>query len=697
MKNRHVISRKLLWVNGLICIAFITIILVVFFSFRHIEDILTSVFQKETEHIIHNAAVGRKLTRLLSDTRHVLGTFYGNEDLLKEEGAKLLLKMDELSAEETGKDLHHVMRDFRAGLNAVLEQCRAVNEGRKQIEITAQEIFGGISLLDQTVAGKMIDMKVEGEDISGLEQIVHIISGYRESVLKTQVRFGSLGLEYFKSPIPEKKEHPIFRILDDFRLRLRTLSASAPEIADIGQMLLDKTVEYRNAFRRFHTVAAKLQKDSDAMDTRNEMLLKEMRQRDETVITSTRNTSQTVRAVIFKSLLICAFMFILILPLLMYGVSVAFSITRPIRRIVSEIEKLSEGNIPEKIEENFKGEFNEIRNNLNIMFENLTRFAVDVQKAAEQVATGSEELSRGAEQVSLGTSQQAAGVQEISSSMEEMSGMVNLNAENAHQTAHIAGKAAEDAKEGNRAVGETVSAMKSISEKILIIQDIAGQTNMLSLNAAIEAARAQEHGKGFAVVASEIRNLAKTTGKAAKDINRLSVSNLQIAENTGGLLKEMVSGIQKTAELIQDISASCTEQAGGISEVNKAIQQLDHIIQQNAALSEEMAATSREFSSQAEKLLETASFFTIPESEKQRTQEESAKEGEENRKILIDLEDMPETDRLVLMKYIRRVSENDEMSASQQENVRSESRDRKSRKHIIRIEDEHDENEFEAY
>ncbi|MEZ4526485.1 MAG: methyl-accepting chemotaxis protein [Desulfobacterales bacterium] len=351
---------------------------------------------------------------------------------------------------------------------------------------------------------------------------------------------------------------------------------------------------------------------------------------------------------------------------IIHGVNATLdAVVTPLRTTAEYVNRISKGDLPEPVAKEAKGDFDEIRSSINAMIENLTRFALDVQKAAEQVAAGSEEMSSSAQQVSEGIAMQSSGVQEISSSMEEMNATVTQNAENARRTADIAEKAARDAQEGSIAVSETVAAMKSISEKIMIIEDIAGQTNMLSLNAAIEAARAGEHGKGFAVVASEVRELAKNTKKAAKDINMLSVSNLEIAEKTGGLLDEMVKGIQNTAELIQDISASGTEQTGGIGEVNKAIQQLDHTIQENAVITEEMAATSREFASQAEKLLQTASFFSISESVRERMLE-NADIPESQQKIVIDLEKMSESDRLVLMKYLRPLMEKngEKLSAS---------------------------------
>lgn len=310
------------------------------------------------------------------------------------------------------------------------------------------------------------------------------------------------------------------------------------------------------------------------------------------------------------------------------------AVVGPLNLTARYVDLISKGDIPEIITEEYKGDYNEIKNNINMMIKNLGRFAIDVQNAAELVATGSEELSTSAEQVSQGTSQQAAGIEEISSSMEEMGSMVTMNADNARETAAIAMKTAKDTKEGKEAVNETVEAMKIISEKIRIIEEIARQTNMLALNAAIEAARAGDHGKGFAVVAAEVRKLAERSQNAAKQINSLSISNLKIAEKAGVLLEDMVSGIQKTAELVQEISASSEEQSDGISQVNKAIQQLDHIIQQNAASTEEMAAGSRDFSAQAERLLQAASFFKGSQVDKEKSRLErmlsNANEDTEN-------------------------------------------------------------------
>jgi methyl-accepting chemotaxis protein len=181
------------------------------------------------------------------------------------------------------------------------------------------------------------------------------------------------------------------------------------------------------------------------------------------------------------------------------------------------------------------------------------------------------------------------------------------------QTEKIAVKAAADAQDGGVAVAETVNAMQEIAKKISIIEDIARQTRLLSLNATIEAARAQEHGRGFAVVASEVRSLAERSQVAAEEINQLASSSVDIAGKAGEMLKKLVPDIQKTAELVQEISAASGEQNSGAGQINRAIQQLDQVIQQNAATSEEMASTAEELASQAEMLQNTIEFFKVDE------------------------------------------------------------------------------------
>ena len=295
----------------------------------------------------------------------------------------------------------------------------------------------------------------------------------------------------------------------------------------------------------------------------------------------------------------------------LFGLFISNIISNPLRKGVIFAQAVAAGDLTQKIDLNQKDEIGQLALALNEMVTKLGSIVGEVMTAADNVASGSQELSSTAQQMSQGATEQAASAEEISSSMEEMASSIRQNTDNAMQTEKISIKSSVDAKDGGKAVVETVAAMKEIATKISIIEEISRQTNLLALNAAIEAARAGEHGKGFAVVASEVRKLAERSQSAAGEISSLSTRSVAIAEQAGDMLTKMVPDIQKTAELVQEITASSKEQDTGAEQINKAIQQLDQVIQQNASASEEMASTSEELSSQAEQLQQSISFFDI--------------------------------------------------------------------------------------
>jgi len=312
------------------------------------------------------------------------------------------------------------------------------------------------------------------------------------------------------------------------------------------------------------------------------------------------------------------------------------------------VERISKGDVPALITDSYNGEFNTIRNNLNALIEamneitdaaekiahgdltvtlrdrspedklmqalsamvlGLTQTVGEIRSIAGEVSAASQAISTASVQVSKGASSQAAAAEEASSSMEEMVSNIKQNADNAQQTDKIANKSARDAQESGKSVLEAVAAMKEIANKISIIEEIARQTNLLALNAAIEAARAGEHGKGFAVVAAEVRKLAERSQKAAGEINQLSSTTLRVSEKSGEMLDKLVPDIQRTAELVQEITAASKEQDTGAEQINKALQQLEQVIQQNASAAEEMASTTEELTGQSDQLVGALGFF----------------------------------------------------------------------------------------
>jgi methyl-accepting chemotaxis protein len=275
------------------------------------------------------------------------------------------------------------------------------------------------------------------------------------------------------------------------------------------------------------------------------------------------------------------------------------------------IQALADGDLTQRYSIQSKGELKKMGDALNKTIEILNSLLARVMENTLNISSASVEIANSAQQLSEGATNQASSVEEISSSMEEMTANIQQNTSNSRQTEKIASKAANDIIESKDSVSETESSMKLIASKISIIGEISRQTNLLALNAAVEAARAGEHGRGFAVVAAEVRKLAERSQMAATEIDEVSAKSVHIAQKSGEMLNEVVPNIQKTADLVMEITASSNEQSSGSEQINNAIQNLNMVVQENAATAEQMAAGAEELSAQAGSLKEAISFFKI--------------------------------------------------------------------------------------
>ena len=260
----------------------------------------------------------------------------------------------------------------------------------------------------------------------------------------------------------------------------------------------------------------------------------------------------------------------------------------------------------------------EIVDDYNILLAAMKESTTQVTAGAGQVASASQALAQG-------STEQASAIEQITASMDEIAEKTRMNATRAGEADKLAQNVAREAEAGNDKMQEMVAAMKEInkssveiSKVIKTIDDIAFQTNILALNATVEAARAGVHGKGFAVVAEEVRNLAEKSAQAANETNDMITGSIQkintgseLAKETAQSLEEIVSDVEKTAELLDNIAMATNNQATAVTEINQAIGQVSIVVQNNSASSEECAASSEELANQSEALIQMLAKYQL--------------------------------------------------------------------------------------
>lgn len=317
-----------------------------------------------------------------------------------------------------------------------------------------------------------------------------------------------------------------------------------------------------------------------------------------------------------SAIILAAIMLVLISIM---AISIGQKIGVPIQTMLKGVKQLASGNLNVSFNYSFtqrrETEIAQLMVSLNSMVKNLKRIVSDVKQSAININGASRELARSASMMASGANEQASASEEVSSAMMEMTSSIQRNADNARQTEEITNLAVKSVLKANDSVTETVESMKTITAKIGIINEIVGKTDLLAVNAAIEAARVGELGKGFTVVASEIRKLAEKSQAAAKEIDELTVSGVKQAENSGQLLAMLVPEINRTSALVHEITSSSMEQNSNAVQVNNAIQQLNDITQQNASTAEELSTSADESQSQAESLDDTMAFFRFEDAD----------------------------------------------------------------------------------
>lgn len=305
------------------------------------------------------------------------------------------------------------------------------------------------------------------------------------------------------------------------------------------------------------------------------------------------------------------------------------AIVKPIEEASYVLDKMSKGNFTYKMEGNYSGDYEKLRDALNNTVKSFNEVLNDINNASEQVAAGAQQISDSSQALARGTTEQASSVEELTAALEEISAQTNQNAENANKANEMSLLAKQDAIKGDNHMKVMLEAMNDINESsssiskiIKVIDDIAFQTNILALNAAVEAARAGQHGKGFAVVAEEVRNLAARSSNAAKETTELIEGSIKkvddgtkVAVETAKDLNKIVDAVTQAVNLVGEIATSSSEQATGISQISEGVMQVSQVVQANSASSEQGASASEELASQAEMLKNLVNKFELTQDE----------------------------------------------------------------------------------
>ena len=413
--------------------------------------------------------------------------------------------------------------------------------------------------------------------------------GLKESILD------AASYDFYQSNTVEAGDYAGMTYAEAFEQAFGILESNFQQVQVAGQLLAEKREQYRLVSM---DLIGLVDKTSISVE---EMIASQISQID--------NTRRSTQFWIIG----CAIAGVLLSLVIL---SIVRVIIRWLQDTQTTMSRLADGELDVSITTGETGFFSgedimEINQAMNKLVEKFTGVVSQISDNTHLVADIAKQITGSAENISRGANDQATSVEETSASIEQMSATVAQNNKNATTTKNLAMETAESASASGKVVMEMVGAMRNIADKVSIIDDIAYQTNLLALNASIEASRAGEDGRGFAVVAAEVRKLAERSKLAASEVIEMANTTVQVSERAGEQLTQILPNIDRTSELVQEISAASEEQSSGLHEITFAISQLDKVAQHNASAALQLTKMASEMDVSVDKLGETIRFFNI--------------------------------------------------------------------------------------